>query len=592
MFLEQAAITKGTELTNFGRYARFVFVYGMWLHMKRNGNQEGVDALQPLLERAYNAIEQGAIKVMRIPGATPMDYAMHYLADDKNRDTVNGWFNQYIRDNERYPMDEKDLFKKGIFLIKYSGNASYADTTMAWLGNMAKAMSMKLGNAFVTYFAKKKGTANAFSGKQTVENIYNELESVVKTIGKKGTYIAPSELKTLQFTNEKQVIAKARYEQLRRELKTLVDSTVYQILSNGPLKVAVAEKEFRAFGFRDLPFVSTAEGYKGMVGLGSNGKLAYYTNTGRLLFGAIAPSSKVTMNSKYDESLDDTYFLKFRAPNAVSDTLIYSTKFKNVKTEAKHEKTTANSDKIATWIKAWERDLMNKDPMRNVPAAVAMLLYLTSARIGTSKENRSLKGGAHTYGISTLRRQHVKLTSASIILTYVGKKGMNQRHVVKLDDKVTKRIGVIMGRLLKDKKKDDLVFSFERPTSKTGAIQEVNPTFFRQYLKSVGVTINPHAIRHIRGTELARELLESQTWAPTPKAKTLAAKQKEAETFVKDKVLTKVANLLGHKSMKAGVEVPAWRTSIQSYVKPDLISNWFKGKRLTVPKWVPDKLEE
>lgn len=590
MLVEQAAITKATELTNFGRYARFVFIYGMWLHMKLNGNAEGMAALQPLMERAYGTIEQGFIKVSRIPYATPYDYALTSMEDEKKRENVNGWFLNYIRDNDRYPADEKDLFKRGIYLIKYAGNSSYSDSTMTWLGNMAKAMSVKLGNAYVTYFAKNIGTPKAADG--NVKVIYNGLEEAVKALRKTGTYIPPAELKAMQFTTTNQVQAKARYEQLRKDLKSMTESTLYQLLSNGPLKVKTAEKEFKAFGFRDTPFVTEKDGYTGMIGLDSKGKLAYYSNSGRLLAGAVAPGSKVTMNKKYDESTDDTYFFKFRAPKAVSDTLIYSTKFKNIKNEEKHEKTTAHSDKVAIWIKAWERDLMNKDPMRHVPAAVALLLYLTSARIGTSKENRSLKGGAHTYGISTLRRQHVKVTGASIILNYVGKKGMNQKHVLKLDTKVNKRIATILTRLIKDKKKDDLVFSFPRPTSRTGAIQEVNPTFFRQYLKSVGVTINPHALRHIRGTELARQELESQTWTPTVKAKTLAAKQREAETFMKDKVLTKVANLLGHKSIKNGVEQPAWRTSIQSYVQPSLISQWFKDKRLTVPKWVPSKLEE
>src|SRR5690606_15723663 len=97
---------------------------------------------------------------------------------------------------------------------------------------------------------------------------------------------------------------------------------------------------------------------------------------------------------------------------------------------------------------------------------------------------------------------------------------------------------------------------------------------------------NPHALRHIRGTALTVELLASKEWKPSAKAKTLTARQREAENFIKETILTNVASLLGHKSTKNGIQVPQWRTSIQSYVNPAVVIDWFKGHRLEVPKWL------
>jgi hypothetical protein len=438
-----------------------------------------------------------------------------------------------------------------------------------------------------------KGTEKEFGGKHQIDALYTELETVVrKLVGKKGTSIPTDKIKELKLKDGDAIQYLIRYQDIRKELKTLTTSALYAILHDSHMHVDKVAKEMYRMGFRDLPFVTSSDGYKGHIGVDRKGNISLYTDSGRLLMGNIAPGSKVTMNIKYNAEQDDSFYCMYKAPKAVAYSRIYSTSFKQAMNEIKHEKTTSNASNVSRWVKAWERDLINKDPMRHVPATVAMILYLTSARVGTSKDNRSLKGGAHTYGISTLRKQHVRISSASIIFNYVGKKGMHQKHVLKLNTKVNKRLATILKWLLDGKNKDDLVFSFPRPLSKAGTIQEVNPAFFRSYLKSTGVTINPHALRHIRGTELTMKLLGENEWKPTAKAKTLTAKQRDAEDFIKTKILTQVANLLGHKVTKDGKQVPQWRTSVTSYVNPAVLIEWFKERNLGVPKWVPTKLEE
>lgn len=585
------------SLTPFGLYARWLFILGLYLKVQKLNNVEAMAEFKPLLDRAFAALN-------------PTDLKMYQIREDwrtmardgqvilSNYETINRFFNNYIKNATTIPMDEKGLFQKAIYLFKYNhltGGVGLPGSAVDAMDKLAKQLSVKLGTAFAKAFrlnAGGAGSAGEVEGKNTVEALYTRLEELVKKItGKKGVVIPSDTIKELKLKAD-QPIDLLRYNDVRKELATYTKNALYLILSNGNLQADKAMKEMEQQGFRDFPFPTSKEGYKGFVGLDKEGKLALFTPGGKLIVGLVAPKSKVTMNPKYNEEKDDTYYFLFRAPGAVGDTRGYTASFRDIKTTAKHAKTTANTDKVGQWVKAWERDLFNKDPMRNVPATVALLLYLTSARIGTSKENQSKKGGAHTYGISTLRKQHVRIGSASIILDYVGKKGVHQKHTLKLDDKVNRRIAVILKRLLEGKKKDDLVFSFPRPTSRTGAMQEVNPTFFRSYLKMTGVTINPHALRHIRGTALAVELMNANPWKPSVKAKTLVAKQREAELFLKDRVLKKVATLLGHKTMKNGVEQELWSTSVKSYIDPSVIVSWFKDKELAIPRWVPKKLEE
>jgi hypothetical protein len=590
LFLNTAALGAG-QLSEFGKFARWLFAFGMSEYL-RHHNVAGYEAIQQTKEKARNLIIPQAMKQMKIPDWAFTTYQNSDMILARDIDKLNNIFNNYLKNLSAIPMDEKQVFQQAVFMVRYA-QMGWPATRLDTIERYAKALSKNLGGYFMKYVRLKAGTDNEFSGKEQIDALYDELEGIVKRLtGKKGLKIPTDRQKELKLTNGEEVKDLVRYNDIRKELKNLTNSSVYSVISEKMLPADKVAKEMEKQGFRDFPFPTSAEGYTGNVGLNKEGKIALFTPTGREVVGGVAPGSKIKMNPKYNAEKDDTFYFMFRAPNAIGDTRAYTTVFKDIKTEAKHVKTTTNAGSVARWVKAWERDVVTKDPMRYVPAAVALILYLTSARVGSRKENQSIKSGVHTYGISTLRKQHVRIGSSSIIFDYVGKKGMHQKHTLKMDTKINKRIGVILKELLAGKKKDDLVFAFKRPLSKQGAIQEVNPAFFRAYLKSTGVTINPHALRHIRGTSVTEDLLNSKAWSPSAKARTLVAKQREAETYIKEEILTNVAKILGHKSMKNGVEVPAWRTSIQAYVNPKVISDWFKEQGLGVPKWVPSKLSD
>jgi hypothetical protein len=111
-------------------------------------------------------------------------------------------------------------------------------------------------------------------------------------------------------------------------------------------------------------------------------------------------------------------------------------------------------------------------------------------------------------------------------------------------------------------------------------------------MTSCGMSIKVHALRHIRGTELVRNILAKSPWKQPKAGSSLIARQRSADDYIKMNVLTKVGALLGHAAKsKTGEQTTVWRTSITSYVNPVPIINWYKEQKLEVPKWVPMKVE-
>lgn len=97
--------------------------------------------------------------------------------------------------------------------------------------------------------------------------------------------------------------------------------------------------------------------------------------------------------------------------------------------------------------KAVERDLARGDLARErIVAAVVRLLDLGKVRVGNENYARSNK----SYGATTLRNRHVRVTGARVRLDYVGKSGI--RHRIGLEDarlaRVVRRCQDLPGQML------------------------------------------------------------------------------------------------------------------------------------------------
>src|SRR5690554_6149205 len=103
--MELASIGKPTDLTAFGRIARFVFIAGMYVQLNNKGMIEAVDKIKPIVERAYMSIDKSALKIL---GAPPqlhrtVDKLSAKLIGVDYADILSKWFLQRIRDNENFP---------------------------------------------------------------------------------------------------------------------------------------------------------------------------------------------------------------------------------------------------------------------------------------------------------------------------------------------------------------------------------------------------------------------------------------------------------------------------------------------------------
>jgi len=214
------------------------------------------------------------------------------------------------------------------------------------------------------------------------------------------------------------------------------------------------------------------------------------------------------------------------------------------------------------------------------------MIYLTGMRVGSRQHSAASMTGKPTYGAISLRPRHIKISGNRITLNYEGKAaaktGIKQKHIIEVNDQITRQLKKNLQELLDGKQGNDLVFSMPNGNKNI----ELTYSAFAKYLASSGYPAGIHKLRHVRGTNLLIEMLQKNQWKPSAKATTLDKQQKEAETFMVDKIITPVSILLGHKS---GTDKLLWRTTVKSYTNPAPIAEWFMKHNLRMPSWLPRK---
>jgi len=560
-------------LTPFGKFARYMFIIALEYYAVKKKNTVGVKKIKAYVARCYEMVDKSIMRGMGTPIEvlrTSMDAESVYEAYGSR---LRSWYRDKIANDADIPKLEKDLYKRSLSFM--STNLETPESGLKACETLAWQISDNLGEIFNTIVRLGEGDADI--DKESIAKLNTELKSVVKRITGKSAInldgFVPSEKMKIN-----PIFAEMRkeYNTLLKAIRSKFEAILKKETVSGPIEVTKLEAIMDNAGFEVQFFPSSKSGFVGKVGL-DHGKMALFTLEDRQISGLIPPRAKVRMNKNYNPEVDDTYVMQYTAPNAVTDTRIYTMRYKGNATESKFNKVEDSAPQVGKWLATWKKDL----------------LYTTGARVGSRTESASKKGAPATYGISTLRIEHVKVTATSIIIAYNGKKGMAQLHNVKIGtDAYLKICAATITMLKKGKKKGDLLFEFPRPTSSAGTLQAINPPFFRNYMTSCGMSIKVHALRHIRGTELVRNILAKSPWKQPKAGSSLIARQRSADDYIKMNVLTKVGALLGHAAKsKTGEQTTVWRTSITSYVNPVPIINWYKEQKLEVPKWVPMKVE-
>ena len=150
----------------------------------------------------------------------------------------------------------------------------------------------------------------------------------------------------------------------------------------------------------------------------------------------------------------------------------------------KYEKAVKLEKKIGDIKKAMVRDM--KDPKKSKVATACYLIYRTAMRVGDEKDEDE----ADTVGATTLRKEHIKITSDAIEFDFLGKDSVRWQETLTVqgDDR---QFQENLSKLVEKKKPDEDIF--DKITSRdvnryfSGIVKDLTAKVFRTYLATAKV---------------------------------------------------------------------------------------------------------
>ena len=485
-----------------------------------------------------------------------------------------------IIDNPNIPKEEATAAYQAMLFFFRKENAE-ANVKQIYL------VANKISSSFAAEIMNAGGAiqVDEKQHRNKIEGLYDQLADIVQKItGKRGLKVSADVLRKTRTGNNAYLAS--QYNAKRREIMRQYDLDLSRFVAGKDKPPFIYEvwKHMESLGY-DTQRILKPSGPKMPLRVGiTAGVIEYFTSDGRRIDGGIpADAVKVNFMSTYDPATGTGAYLSYTTPTAAGVTRKYTTEHKTKATKEKFDKADAVAQNIDRVVLKWNKDLASKDLVTSMCASVAMIVYRTGMRVGTSVKARSISG-EKSYGAMTLLCNQVTLRANRAEFKYAGKKQVAQHYIINVENKADKVLIENLAEFKLDKKGTDLLFSYETMTGKWKRLQ---PAELNAYLKRTGYPAGIHKIRHVRGTNLAVALLNKEVWKPSAKDRSLANRQRSAEDFIKQKILKPVAQLLGHRS-KEGKDI--WSTSIQNYINPTPIIAWFTQHGLRVPKWVPKNL--
>ena len=229
---------------------------------------------------------------------------------------------------------------------------------------------------------------------------------------------------------------------------------------------------------------------------------------------------------------------------------------------------------IKTYKIKWRKDLRSDDESitdDNILACIVELVYQTSSRIGSEYGSTS---GEKTYGMSSLRKEHIIFKGNEIHIVFKGKKGVLTTYIISPnrkpgddnnDTEAKKNVIEILEGLYNETDSDRLfIFANNKP---------VFPKDINRYLKSLGMETTVHKFRHYRSSTIViEELGKFNKTSPTAK---------DVDDFV-ESVALKVGKILNHVEKK---EVTG-ETAKKNYIDPMLLALFFARWNIRYPDWL------
>jgi hypothetical protein len=246
---------------------------------------------------------------------------------------------------------------------------------------------------------------------------------VKKLVGRKDTTLTPSEYQELSEKGDKRL---ARYRELHRDARSVYKAALQDYMRSSEkdhVPIPEARKALESSGVELHPLRKDFD----TLHINEDGKLT--TTLGKEIGAMPHPSSIITMNPKYNPKTDNTYVFKYvvdpvNNPAGGTARTVDSQRLNMGKRDEKIGKA------LKVWDKAqqkWRQHLTGRNPHLSTMGAIAEVVNRHAPRIGSF--------GQKGLGLTTLKVSNTKvLPNGNLKLSYIGKAGMKQTHVLDNSD--------------------------------------------------------------------------------------------------------------------------------------------------------------
>lgn len=298
----------------------------------------------------------------------------------------------------------------------------------------------------------------------------------------------------------------------------------------------------------------------------------WYTTAGKLIAQSPGPEFKlIFMNKEYNPQTDDSFvFVARKGPKGQvkGHAHFYTVDYLKKGRTEKFENVDEMKNKIQTIRTKWLPYLKAgvKKP-EGVAATILEILIQFSARVGSNPRKPN--------GISSLLvKNALPQANGNLILKYIGKDGVLQKHTLDKSNQFHKYCIANIKALMEGKKPNDLLFTWKKPSGKQ---IHINSTLVNKMYKRLGATNTVHKIRTLRGTILFDALMKKSK---------IFAKKDVSEKVAKIefmRIAEEVGKMLGHVRTMQGQAKVTGATAIQSYIDPTVMLEFWNKLGMRPP---------
>ncbi len=484
---------------------------------------------------------------------------------------------QLLKDKDYTNDSLYKLFRQSLRVLKSDKEVSYQ-----FLDLLKAATSYLISNSDTAFNSLVKSVP------VLDDNSFNKEISKISTLVSQKTFVKPLQ-KIVQAVSKRTDVILSREESIKLKEKFPKLHIEYLRLRKGfneSWKIALrnfvlGSKKLTVSYSVALEFLRS-QGISHTLPIGFTGKIdafgRFYTTEDKLLANVPGVGFSVKMNLEYDPKSDNSYvFTTINDADGTRSQHVYTVDYKKKTTSLKFKKVQDLTKIIEPVRKKWLASVKKSDTS---PACVAStlleLVYDFSARIGSLNNEAA---GQTTYGLSTLQAKHFKKQGSRYLVKYLGKDAVPQVHILEPISTISKLLIKNLDILLEGKTKTDRVFIYEY----AGKEKPMTAKLVNLWFKKLGSEVTVHKLRHVKGTELFKQLLlenESKIFNKKPPLT-------EAQyNLVFKKLATKVGAMLGHVRGVGKQQKVTPSTAIANYIDPGIMIDYFNRANCRMPKYL------